>query len=342
MAIKHGTAGADTITGTSLADQLFGEGGNDVLKGLAGPDTLDGGEGRDAVTYAGSAASVNVLLGSSFGGGGGGGGDAAGDTYVGIENVVGSSFDDDLFGDGAGNRLDGGRGGDDIFGDAGNDTVVGGGGGNDTLQGGAGADVLSGGGGRDTLTYRASVLGVNVDLSKGQVSGGDAGGDTVSGFEDLVGSGDRDVLAGTLGANSIQGGNAADRLFGFAGNDTLQGGGGADTMTGGDGADRFSYDGTGDQQSPAGFFARDVILDFRHDQGDRIDLFQVDAAPSNPAIDAFEFLGRGPTIDAPGQIEYVFEGGNTVVRINTAGDLAPEMEIQLLGNIDLVAGDFIL
>src|SRR3712207_7731188 len=42
---------------------------------------------------------------------------------------------------------------------------------------------------------------------------------------------------------------------------------------------------------------------------------------------------------SPGQIEYVFEGNNTVVRFNTEGSNAPEMEIQLLGNIDLVASD---
>ena len=38
------------------------------------------------------------------------------------------------------------------------------------------------------------------------------------------------------------------------------------------------------------------------------------------------FLGRGPTTDAPGQVEFIFEAGDTVVRVNTAGAGAPEVE----------------
>ena len=70
MAIKHGTAGADTLIGTSVADQLFGEAGNDVLKGLAGADTLDGGEGRDTADYSGSAEPVVVRFDERAGFGG--------------------------------------------------------------------------------------------------------------------------------------------------------------------------------------------------------------------------------------------------------------------------------
>jgi hypothetical protein len=38
----------------------------------------------------------------------------------------------------------------------------------------------------------------------------------------------------------------------------------------------------------------------------------------------------------------VFEGNNTVVHINTEGGNAPEMEIELVGQINLVASDFLL
>src|SRR3712207_5449521 len=61
-AIKHGTAGADTLAGTTGADQLFSESGSDVLRGLAGPDTLDGRAGRDTADYSVSAAGVVVQL----------------------------------------------------------------------------------------------------------------------------------------------------------------------------------------------------------------------------------------------------------------------------------------
>ena len=53
-------------------------------------------------------------------------------------------------------------------------------------------------------------------------------------------------------------------------------------------------------------------------------------------------MGEGPTADAPGQVEFVFEAGDTVVRVNTAGGGAPEMDIRLLGQVDLVASDFLL
>jgi Ca2+-binding RTX toxin-like protein len=336
MAIKHGTAGADTLAGTAGADQLFGEGGNDVLRGLAGPDTLDGGDGRDTADYSGSAGPVGVRLDDGFGSSN----DAEQDVYHSIENAVGSRFDDFLFGDGAANRLDGGRGADDIVGGGGNDTLNGGGG-VDGITGGAGAELINGGGGNDFLSYANSVLGVNVNLSTGLATGGDAAGDTVKSVENLIGSAGGDVLAGTLGDNFIQGSDGADRLFGFAGDDALFGGAGADTMTGGAGADRFFYNNAADQ-SPTGFFTRDVILDFARADGDVIDLRSVDAVAGTPGDQGFEFLGFNGSLDVPGHIEYVFEGDNTVVRVNTAGDNAPDMEIQLSGHVNLAAVDFLL
>jgi Ca2+-binding RTX toxin-like protein len=335
MAIKHGTAGADTLAGTAGADQLFGEAGNDVLKGLAGPDTLDGGGDTDTASYAGATQAVVVLLGD----GTGLDGDAKGDVYTSIENVVGSSFFDVLAGNGFNNRLDGGVGTDELRGAAGNDTLLGGGG-NDTLDGGSGFDALNGGAGSDTASYGGSVTGVNVNLTNGLTGGDEAIGDTFVGIENLAGSEASDLFAGTSVANDLFGAGGNDRLFGLAGTDGLFGGSGADTLVGGTDADRFFFNDTG--ESPAGSLTRDVINDFSHAQGDKIDLSFIDASPANPAIDAFEFLGRDGFIDAPGQIEYTFEGGNTVVRVNTTGDLAPEMEIQLLGNIDLVASDFVL
>ena len=47
MAVKRGTALANTLIGTAVADQLYGLAGNDILKGLAGNDYLDGGVGKD-------------------------------------------------------------------------------------------------------------------------------------------------------------------------------------------------------------------------------------------------------------------------------------------------------
>jgi hypothetical protein len=38
----------------------------------------------------------------------------------------------------------------------------------------------------------------------------------------------------------------------------------------------------------------------------------------------------------------VTEGGNTIVQVNNDADLSAEGEIQLTGNFNLAAGDFIL
>jgi Ca2+-binding RTX toxin-like protein len=76
-----------------------------------------------------------------------GGGDAAGDTLLSIENLVGSGLGDRLTGDLLANRLEGGS--------AGRDTLSGGGGA-DTLVGGLDDDSLTGGAGADVFLYRAA------------------------------------------------------------------------------------------------------------------------------------------------------------------------------------------
>ena len=61
-------------------------------------------------------------------------GDAAGDTFVDIENLTGSDYNDTLKGDNGDNILTGGLGDDYLFARDGNDTLIGGAG-NDVLHG---------------------------------------------------------------------------------------------------------------------------------------------------------------------------------------------------------------
>ncbi len=213
-----GGAGNDTLYGGSGIDTLLGEDGDDVLTGGPGADSLDGGTGSDTADYTGSSASITANLAT----GTGSGGDAASDTLTGIENLTGSAFNDSLIGDSGANVLNGA---------AGNDTLDGGAG-NDTLAGGAGADSLIGGSGTDTADYSASAYGVAASLATGLGSGGDAAGDTLTGTENLTGSGFNDLLTGDGAANVLDGG---------AGNDTLAGGAGADSLIGGSGTDTADY-----------------------------------------------------------------------------------------------------
>jgi len=85
---------ATTITGTSGDDDLFGTVSDDVIDGLEGNDFISAGDGSDWVTYQNAPGLVQVFLGpTGFGSASGGYGD---DSFSGIENIVGSNFDDHL------------------------------------------------------------------------------------------------------------------------------------------------------------------------------------------------------------------------------------------------------
>ena len=66
-----------------------------------------------------------------------------------------------------------------------------------------------------------SYAGVTVSLLNNTASGGEAQGDTISGFENVMGSEFADTLTGDARDNYIEGGAGADVLNGGAGRDTL-------------------------------------------------------------------------------------------------------------------------
>ena len=178
----RGNGGFNVLIGGGGNDTLIGREGGDTLEGGAGADGLFGGVGRDAASYAGAAARVRADLNDATVNTG----DAAGDTYSGIEGLIGSGFDDNLRGTDGINVIVGG---------AGNDVLIGRGGG-DTLEGGAGADALYGGVGRDAASYAGSAQWVRVDLMDPSLNTQDAVGDTYSGIEDLIGTAYNDNLRG--------------------------------------------------------------------------------------------------------------------------------------------------
>jgi Ca2+-binding RTX toxin-like protein len=149
------------------------------------------------------------------------GDDAEGDTYTGIENVIGTAESDIIIGDGAANRLEG-RGGEDYLeGGGGNDTLIGGGE-DDYLLGGAGADSIDGAGGSDDwASYEDSTAAVQIDLTleTAQKSGGYGNGDVLVSIANLVGSDFSDKLIGDGQDNKIEGGDGADFIDGGEGFD---------------------------------------------------------------------------------------------------------------------------
>ncbi|ETX28578.1 M10 family metallopeptidase C-terminal domain-containing protein [Roseivivax isoporae] len=244
----YGGRGNDTLVGGAGDDLLDGGAGNDVMRGQDGIDVFRGGAGVDTVDYSQeSPFQLLVNLETNVASGG----TASGDTFYGIENLIGSDDRIDRFiGTDADNHFWGQGGGDFFNGGAGNDTLDGGRDGDilygedgdDLLIGGAGQDYLDGGAGTDTVDYAGSSDGVTIDLANGTAIGGDGDGpvqivgrgtlirnDIIVDVENAVGSFHDDHLIGTGDVNELSGGWGDDTLTGGAGADILNGGAGSDT-----------------------------------------------------------------------------------------------------------------
>jgi Ca2+-binding RTX toxin-like protein len=105
-----------------------------------------------------------------------------------------------------------------------------------------------------------------------------AGLDTLTSIENLVGSGFNDALTGDAGANVLEGG---------LGDDTLNGSAGADTLVGGDGSDRYFVDSLGDVVSESNALAAGgsdlVTSEIDYTLGANVENLQLDGQPRSPA-----------------------------------------------------------
>ncbi len=201
-------AGDDTVTlldGSNVFGQILLGAGNDTLTAVDGDLNIDAGEGNDIVET--------------------GSGDDLVKGGAGDDVIDGGEGDDALQGGDGNDRLLGGLGDDILMGDAGNDTLL----------GGEGNDTLIGGDGIDTADYSTDTTGVTVDLSSGRATGDDAGRDTLTGIENVIGGEGNDVLIGDAQANVLSGGAGNDRIV-AGGGDTANGGEGDDTIEVGTGA----------------------------------------------------------------------------------------------------------
>lgn len=271
MALYNGNAQNNSITGSNLADQIYGFKGNDTLDGGDGNDLLDGGSDHDMLfgglghdsLYGGSGNDTlnggegnDVLvggLGQDWASYVGGGEIAANlntwtvtgqgtDTLSGIENILGSDYNDTIQGNASANKLYGGDG-------------------NDRIVVSYGFDELNGGQGMDLLEFIYTGP-VQVSLQQGTYYMNLTNGGTATGFENISGSEYNDILRGDNGANSIYGRGGNDVMEGHGGDDALGAMGGNDTLTGGADNDGFYI------QAPYGHI---VITDFTQGS-DLIDL----------------------------------------------------------------------
>ena len=234
--ISSAATGNDTITGTfhingTQGDDTFVSGtGNDTVDGRGGLDILDLSEATGIIT----AIQNNIFY---FNNSGTYTVDTTGlgqDSYRYIDGVILTDFDDSVV---TYNHawVQAGQGDDvitsynthsdwhdTIDGGAGDDTINSGDG-NDWITGGAGADSLDGGAGAfDVLDYTDASGSINVNLATGAVSSdGEGSADTVTNFENVLGSANNDTIVGSTGNETIAGGAGDDSLDGGDGSDTL-------------------------------------------------------------------------------------------------------------------------
>jgi Ca2+-binding RTX toxin-like protein len=239
-----GGDGNDTILGGNGADLLLGGAGNDFIDGNQGndaallgdgddvfqwdpgdgSDTVEGQAGFDTLLFNGANIAENIEVSAN--------GDRARFTRD-IANITMDLNDvEQVTFKGLGGNdkivvkdlsgtdvkvvsIDGGTGDDNVDGSAQLAADV-----SLVVLGGTGADKMAGGAGSDTLSYADSALGVNVDLATNTASGGDAQGDVIASFENVIGSSKADTLIGNAADNTFTGGADNDVMIGGSGEDT--------------------------------------------------------------------------------------------------------------------------
>jgi len=249
----------DTITAYEGDDILKGGEGDDTFKAGEGDDTIIGGTGIDVIDYSNASLEINLnlLTGVSEGEGN--------DTLTGIENAIGSSFNDTLKGNDEINIIEGRDGHDTLKGADGDDTLIGGIG-DDTLMGGFGDDLLQGSSGNDTASYLESANAITAYLTDPTVGSGDTpygtvlgeGKDRLESIENVDGSYFDDTIFGDKNDNTLFGDKGDDLIIGDKGNDALDGGEGFDTV------DFSGVDSNGVE----------VDLEYKYAQGDGLDVIE--------------------------------------------------------------------
>jgi Ca2+-binding RTX toxin-like protein len=216
-----------------------------------------------------------------------------------------------LAGSDFGETFNAGNGDDTVYGRGGNDTINGQGASDTSLFGQAGDDLINGGAGADEIY-------------------GGSGNDTIYGMQNPETSSPSDA------GDTIFGGSGSDAIYGQAGDDIIVGGYGADNLSGGGGADTFRYLSLLD--------TGDTIIDFSTVQGDKIDLFAIDANTTQANDQAFSWGGHqtGQNVQAH-SVTWFQSGSNVVVLADTDGNLTTaEFSMTLTGISSLNQNDFLL
>lgn len=301
---------SDKLSGWSNADLLAGGGGTDVLTGWQGDDQLFGGLGPDQFRFAQWWTDGRDTIN-----------DAEAGDFMRISGVT------------LGGAVTTGTGASLALGQVQVETNVVGGHSITTVHVGCdgtlGADLhidL-----KDvTLAPAAfSLSGSDIKIISGSTTTPAVGNDL------MIGTAGNDSLSGGAGNDDLRGVGGDDVLIGGADLDILTGGLGLDNLTGGTGADTFVYLNLSD--SPRGV-GRDIISDFSHVEGDKIDVSAIDANPVLAGDQAFTLVAS--FTGAAGQL--VFDPAAHVAQFDQNGDGFADLEILLTGVASVTVSDFVL
>jgi len=304
--VSTGDGADDVIVGYELVDEMHGGNGNDTLEGRAGADILDGGSGTDAASYNKAVSGVTASLSDTTKNTG----EAAGDTYVSIENLSGSAFADTLFGDAGDNVINGRQNADQMIGGAGNDRYY--------VDNSADVIVEKSNEGTADRVYTAANYSLKSGVGVEILSTTDAAGTAAL------------KLAGNSYANTVVG-NAGDNL--------INGAAGADTLTGGAGKDTFMFN------TALGSPNVDTITDFNVvDDTIRLENGIFTAIAGTGTLTAAQFVknATGLAEDANDRIIYETDTGKLFYDANGSASGGRLHFATLEKNLGLTAGDFFI
>ena len=205
-----------------------------------------------------------------------------------IENAIGGSGNDIIFGNDVSNALSGGAGDDILRGYEGDDTLNGGTG-SDTMYGGLGADTFYVDSINDiVIEYGLEGLDTIISSINYTLEGGD--------LENLTLQGSAIFGTGNSYDNEIIGTSSANTLYGLDGDDSLVGGGGNDTLYGGNGLDHTHFNGNRADYSISKINDQIIVSDSQPDRDGTDILLNIEwALFSDGSLD----LGLIPSTDEP-------------------------------------------
>ena len=241
-----GSALVDTLTGDSGVNSFEGGRGDDVLAGGTGIDTyvFNKGDGTDTITDSGGSIVFEQGTDNDYAGAIYTFSDVGSDARLTVTKSGSTLNVIDFTGGSSGYSFYTRSGGSDtripdssfVY----PPSLMGDGSEGNPYLATAAADSFTGAVDYDWVSYAESTDTAGVFVSLGAdpatVSRG-ASGDTLSGINNLIGSGHDDGLFGNSGDNILRGGAGVDDLYGGDGADTLQGGDGRDKLSGSTGDD---------------------------------------------------------------------------------------------------------